>query len=174
MCFIDAGNGPINESMGYTDKGMTSNASLTHLGAVEVIRLSTDEQTPDCIDFVTFGEIEQLNCVGTSQLRSALVTIEGRQPESVWVPLLYGLSWHSYNPSDRTGEVTRFILHSDLRVGPITGIGVGQQDFLTVAEGAKMIGFGGIRRLHVPLVSSDPDFEQRCRRRGIELPGGGS
>ena len=90
-----------------TAQGLLVNASLTHLGAVEIIRLDEDE-APTALDFVPLDDLLSLVAAGQSLFRAARVfTVDAHHGPTVWLPLLYGTSWRSAEPSDRDGIVRR-------------------------------------------------------------------
>jgi hypothetical protein len=132
-------------------KGITRNASLTHLGCIEVIRLD-DKKKPAEISFISFDELNQAIFKTGGLFRLADFEFnDGRPIEEMLVPLQYGISWTTPNTFDRDGTYTRFICHieSKQHESPIN-IGVGHQDFLIESgDGTSLLGLGSIGKLSV-------------------------
>lgn len=162
--------------------GIFLNASLTHLGCIEVIRLD-DEGQPVELSFISLDELHKAIfwdpgpfCYGEFEF------IDGRPKERMLVPLQYGISWKTPKTFDQDGSFTRFICHikSELQEFPLN-IGVGHQDFIikeadefevdqqdfpieeVEQKGSLMLGLGSIFVLQVALDLDDPRFDQRCR-----------
>lgn len=148
------------------------NASLSHLGCLEVYRLDATNQ-PSQIDFVSFDELSAVMFAAPSLMRAAKLFYEGGREEIVLVPLLYGLTWAIGDELDRAGRMTRFVAHLDseaLGAYGASGVGVGHQD-LTIRgrEGeGSLFGLGSVAKLSFPLDMSDPRFDERARGRGID------
>jgi hypothetical protein len=145
-----------------SQRGELANASLTHLGALEVIRLERDMR-PTAVDFVPFDALHSVHVGPPSLFPPARLEYEqqGRN-EVVALPLLYGPSWFTPQPRDRDGSTTAFVCHLE---GASGGIGLGHQDF---TNGSSVFGLGSIEQIAFPLDVEAPDFEERCRRRGLD------
>jgi hypothetical protein len=142
--------------------GELRNASLTHLGALEVIRLDP-QQRPAVVDFVPFDAIQTVHLGPPSLYPPARIDYEesGRS-DVACLPLLYGPSWFTPEASDRDGSMTRFICHVK---GLPAGIGLGHQDLTT---GTALFGLGSLEVVEFPLDASAPDFQARCQKRGLD------
>jgi hypothetical protein len=142
-------------------RGPLSNASFSHLGALEVIRLK--DQQPTAVDFVPFDALQAVNLGPPSLYPPARLDYEepGRT-EVVCLPLLYGPSWTTPDESDRNGSMTRFVCHIK---GVEGGLGIGHQDFRC---DQSLFGLGSVEGIVFPLVLDAPDFEERCRKRGLD------
>ena len=145
--------------------GIFRNASLTHLGCIEVIRLD-DEKQPVELSFVSFDELHKAIFWGSGPFRyGEFELIGGRSKERMLVPLQYGISWTTPNAFDRDGSYTRFICHMESEQHQFSiNIGVGHQDFM-MAEGehTSLLGLGSIFVLQVTLDLDDLKFDQRCK-----------
>ena len=154
-------------------KGPIRNASLTHLGSLEVIRLD-EAGLPRELAFVAMDDIRGAAFGPAALYRYARIFYDdGRAPETVLLPLLYGMSWSSREPLFRTGSATRFVFSirpSDTH--PPMGIGLGQQ---------RLWGHGrhpGPKQTTVPLASvdalltalevGDPRLLLKSKARGID------
>lgn len=121
-------------------QGELRNASSSHFGALEVLRLNPQNH-PVALDFVPFAELSAV-VVGPPSLfpPSQLHYPDGRL-EVACLPLLYGVSWFSKTPSDQDGSMTRFVaLHQEIQ----GGLGVGHQDFLA---GGSMFGMSSVQQI---------------------------
>ena len=125
-------------------EGLFRNASLTHLGALEVFRLNAQHQ-PVAVDFQPTAELEMVVLGPPTLFRvSGLRYADGRS-ETVLLPQQYGLSWGSSSERDIDGSMTRFVCAVDGLAG--SGIGVGQQD---LQIGGSLLGLSGIGLLAFP------------------------
>ena len=121
-------------------RGELSNASLTHLAALEVIKL--EGTRPTGVDFVPFEALHSVHLGPPSLFPPArLDYVEAGRGEVVALPLLYGASWFSARPSDRDGSMTHFVCHLKSTPG---GIGLGHQDF---TAGGALFGLGSIEAI---------------------------
>jgi hypothetical protein len=178
LAFVYGGAGEVNRREDPDLQGTLYNASLTHLGAVEVIR--TDAAVnPVEVAFVSLDELNVLDFPRPpARLCVAEIGYEDRRSEMVLVPLLYGVSWRSSLASDTDISMTRFVCHVEIadvaeataaRVRTHLGVGVGHQDLAIAIEGGQtLLGLGSLRQIEFPLVMWDPRFDERCRRRGID------
>lgn len=150
--------------------GVLQNASLTHLGCMEVIHLDENKH-PKNIDFVPFDDLHLVLFSQQSLFRYAKLHYDDeRKPEVVLVPLLYGLSWALADPFIKDGSMTRLscVLYSEERV-PTYSIGFGHQD-LTIEqeEGNPLFGLGSISAFMPMLDTRDPKFRAKCAARGMD------
>lgn len=122
-----------------TRQGELRNASNTHHGALEVIRLKNNH--PVALDFIGFGELARVSFGPQSLFPPANIQYRDGRNEVVCVPLLYGCSWFSTEPSDQNGSMTRFIGHHKQTQG---GMGVGHSDFM--CDGV-MFGVGSVQQI---------------------------
>ena len=149
-------------------QGETRNASLTHLGALEVIRLDS-QLHPQELAFVALDDLRAVVFASPSLFRAAkLFYDDGRPDEIVLVPLLYAWTWLTRNEILRSGRLTRLFGYTPVGDESI-GVGLGHQDFY-VASGSHfiLIGFGSVRELAVVLEADDSRFEAKCRARGAD------
>jgi hypothetical protein len=90
-------------------KGILRNASLTHLGCIEVIRFD-DKKNPTELSFISYDELHQAIFKTGGLFRLAdLEFNDGRPKEEMLVPLQYGISWATPNSFDSDGSYTRFM-----------------------------------------------------------------
>jgi hypothetical protein len=151
-------------------EGTLSNASLTHLGCLEVLRLD-GQMRPGEVAFVPFDDVRSVGLAPPKLFRAGRLCYEdGRPDEDVFVPLLYGLSWHTDNEFYRSGRLTRFVAYpggEGLAAG--YGIGLGQQDLVLRGRGRHtLFGLGSVAQLAFALEVSDPRFDLKCRVRGLD------
>ncbi len=128
-------------------RGELINASLSHLGALEVLRAGRDGQP--MVEFVPFSAIRSVELGPPESFREAVLRLEGAPdfPAPVRVPLLYGVSWSSRDALDRDGSTTRFVAHVPAVLGDQTlGLGIGHQDFCFCNDGT-LFGLGSVRAL---------------------------
>ena len=145
-------------------QGMLRNASLTHLGALEIIRLDEDRR-PASLDFVPFDDLRAVLLANPGLFRLAQLMFEDGHEETVVVPLLYGISWASPHAHDTSGQLTRFICHLD----GDAGLGVGHQDLvIDGGEQRSLFGIGSVAQIGVPLWPEDSRFDEKCRGRGVD------
>ena len=151
--------------------GWFSNASLSHFGSLEVIRLD-NQQKPKELAFVALDELRGVILAPSSIFRAVkLLYDDGRDDEIVWIPLLYGFSWQSSRQSDRDGRLTRFVSHTAVPgLKWPSGIGIGHQDFVIDNQdrGSTLFGLGSIAEIMVALEITDPKFDVKCRARGLD------
>lgn len=153
-------------------QGRMRNASLTHLGCMEVIHLDEDNH-PSSLSFVPFDDIRGVMFTASGLFRPAKILYEdSRQEEIVLIPLLYGVSWFISDQFYRDGTLTRFYCHLPVEgLAMQVGIGVGHQDLLlTKPDGnvQSLMGLGSVSEIMVALSVDDPRFEQKCRARGLD------
>ena len=150
-------------------QGVLRNASLTHLGCLEVLRLDGNER-PVELAFVPLDDVQGIAFAGPGPFRYAkLLYDDGRPAEMVLAPLLYGISWSTPNSYDRDGTMTRFLCSM-----PIDGsvsrfsIGAGHQDCAIEQDGQVLFGLGSVGEFMVALAADDPKFTQKCKARGLD------
>jgi len=123
--------------------GFLTNASLTHLGCLEVIR-PDEHDNPTALGFVPFSDIHLLILQGRGPVRGGKIVYKDRREEIVGVPLLYGLSLHSQNPNDHNGSLTRMFSTLIVHDAPL-GIGLGHQDLTIISpHGPTVFGVGSV------------------------------
>lgn len=140
--------------------GELQNASITHLGALEVIKII---QQPPSVAFVPFDELQSIQIGPPSLFLSAILNYEapGRS-EMVYLPLIYGLSWFTEESILQDGSFTHFMFSFK---GISMGVGLGQQD-LRINE--RLFGLASIESIEFALDMRAQDFEERCRNRGLD------
>ena len=144
-------------------EGLFCNASLTHLGSLEVIRLD-GEQRPVELAFIPLDVLCGAVFAPPALFRyGKLFFDDGRPDEVVLAPLLYGTSWLTSHASDQDGTTTRFLCRVQAAG---MSIGVGHQDFL-VGE-RNLFGLASIGEFMVALSTKDPRFDEKCRARGLD------
>jgi hypothetical protein len=149
--------------------GLVRNASFTHCGSLEIISLN-DKYEPMALDFLSFNEIRGIAFGGPALFRAAKIEFEDERPaQLVWIPLIYGLSWSLEQSHLHDGTMTMFTYSTTVKARTQISIGVGHQDLTCEKEGhATLFGVGSIKMLATMLQMSDPDFDCRCRRRGMD------
>lgn len=160
---------PPDEQQPPTRVGPLTNASFTHQGALEIMRLLPQDKFGP-VEFIPFAEMHSAIMVSSSLYRLGLVFLEGGERIEAIVPMLYGLSWWSKNTYDQDGSMTRFVapLPTD-SPGPALQVGLGHQDFQQTAQGGMaLFGLGSVARLEIALDIREPDFDDRCRKRGMD------
>ncbi len=151
-------------------QGFIRNASLTHLGCLEVIRLDAN-QDPTALDFIPFDDLRGMLLANPALFRyGKLFFDDGRPDEIVLIPILYGLSWLTPHQFDQDGTMTRFICHLELEdLKPPVSIGIGHQDLVVSAQDKlSLIGLGSMGEVMIALTLDDPKFDQKCRGRGLD------
>lgn len=149
-------------------RGWMRNASLTHLGCLEIIRLDAQNH-PREIAFVPLDDLRGLSFAPPALFRAArLYYDDGRADEIVLVPLLYACTWLSRDEVLRSGRLTRLVGYTQVGEQSI-GFGVGHQDFvIDTGGGQTLFGLGSVRELAVALETTDPRFDLKCRSRGAD------
>jgi hypothetical protein len=153
-------------------QGEFLNASLTHLGCLEIYRLDAASE-PAGIDFVSFDELSGMAFATPNLIRAAKLFFDDGHDQIVLVPMLYGLTWMIGNEFDREARLTRFVAHIDGdEVGSLgaSGLGVGQQDFTTRNHqgSCSLFGIGSVAEIAFPLDMRDSRFDEKARARGID------
>ena len=169
-CGVWQGEAATGQEKGSPDlEGTVQNPSVTHLGALEVIRLDEDG-TPKELSFVGLQEIQGLRLAPPALFRFGKIFYEKKgHAEMVWVPLLYGMSWFTPHEFDRDGTMTRFVAHLPVEGSELQqGVGIGQQDLTVSGKGTNLVGLGSIAEINTALDMREPDFEEKCRLRGLD------
>jgi hypothetical protein len=149
-------------------EGILRNASLTHLGCIEIIRFDENTQ-PKELAFIPFDDIRGILFGKLSIFRLAkILYYDSSRDEVVFAPLLYGVSWFTNYKMDHDGSFTRFCCNFHMNGYEYHfSIGVGHQDFImSEDEGLQMgslFGLGSIGEIMFPLETNDPKFDQKCR-----------
>ncbi|MFO7566291.1 MAG: hypothetical protein R6X02_26850 [Enhygromyxa sp.] len=193
--FVWLGAGPpAGDEVPYSDlQGRLVNASLTHLGCLEVIALD-DALEPARVEFLDFDQILTIS-IGAGELgpaapfRPARILREyGRAERVVLLPLRYGFSWFAHEPELLRGTAEHEVASLELRgladpsrpVGkrldrrPL-GVAVGPQRF-EIASDYPEEGEAGLSRfrladayqISLAIDQDDPRFADKCRGRGID------
>lgn len=182
--FAWMGDGPPEgDAIPYSDfQGRTINASLTHLGALEVVTLD-DRHEPASIEFIPFDELLTLTVAPREPgvqpaFRPARVLREyGLSERIVLLPLRHALSWFAHDPAllrgtgdDAEHEVGRVAI-SDSPERTLA-IRAGLQRLETLSDHAHE-GLGSFRladcyQLSLAIDDDDPRFADKCRGRGID------
>jgi hypothetical protein len=158
-------------------RGELRNASLTHLGALEVLRLDQTrlpgEFRPVGLAFIPLDDIRAVLLSRPVLFRVGKIIYDtDHAPEVVLVPLIYAFSWDSNDELDHNGRMTRFTGFVEVDGAgrkQSLGLGVGQQDLqLQAAEGEQLFGLGSVAQISVALEMTDPRFDQKCRARGLD------
>jgi len=189
---------PAGDAVPYSDfQGRITNASLTHLGCLEVIGLDQryEPATLEFLDFdsiltVSFGVDERGDGAAKAGFRPARILLEyGLDDRVVLVPTRYGLSWFAHEPEVLRGAGSWEVAAIELggladpskAVGnaldrrPL-GISVGPQRFEVLSDFATD-GEGGLSRfvlsdayqLSLAIDQDDPRFADKCRGRGLDV-----
>jgi hypothetical protein len=151
-------------------QGVMANASMTHLGSIEIIRIDENEH-PQEVTFVPLDDIRGALFAGAGAFRGIRLFKEDGSDDIARAPLLYGVSWNAPNSYDRDGTMTRFCCSPGKEItGLCGGVGVGHQDLAVQAEdgGATLFGIGSVGEIMVALSVADPRFEEKCRGRGLD------
>ncbi|MCP4131857.1 MAG: hypothetical protein GY754_12830 [bacterium] len=165
-------NSPGSQDREHDIEGQFLNASITHLGSLEVFKVDEDFM-PVEIEFIPFDTIRGAIFANNSLLRMVKIFFEyGREEEVFLTPLLYGISHQTGKEFYKDGSFTGFIAHLGIQNSlGISGIGVGHQDFVAAGEnnsGASLFGLGSINELMMSLNTADTNFEEKCRSRGLD------
>jgi hypothetical protein len=149
--------------------GVCRNASLTHLGCLEVIRLDHEKQ-PAELAFISFNQLRGAVFASPAVFRYGKLFFDnGHRDEIVLVPMLYGISWLSPHAFDHDGSMTRFVCFVPAEDGErALSIGVGHQDLAVEADGETLLGLGSIGEIAIVLFVDDPKFAQKCMARGLD------
>ena len=169
-CFIWQGEVGESQNREPDHQGDFLNASLSHLGCLEVIKVD-EKQSPLAVDFIPFDAIRGVVFAQPSLFRAAKIFYDSeKEDEIVLIPMNYGLSWMSFNEFDHDGSMTRFCCHIETKNGTSMGLGLGQQDFTVIDSNGnqQMFGINSIGEIMVGLEITDPKFEIKCKARGLD------
>ncbi len=192
--FAWLGDGPPEgDAIPYSDfQGRTIHASISHLGALEVITLD-ERHEPAALAFVPFDELMTVIAAarepGVPQppFRPARVLREyGLSEQVVLLPLRHGLTWFAHEPELLRGASEA----SEHAVAPIELEGLGDASMtrpgslrpLALRVGLQRLevlsdyaeeGLGSFRladcyQLSLAIDQDDPRFVDKCRGRGID------
>lgn len=151
-------------------QGVFRNASLTHLGCIEVIRLDAHQQPAELV-FVPLDELRGAVFASPAMFRYArLFFDDGRPDEIVLAPIFYGISWSTPFAFDQDGTFTRFICSVEGDSWQALSVGVGHQDFVVEKDSniPAFFGLSSVVELMIELSADDPKFDQKCRARGLD------
>lgn len=153
-------------------QGKLINASLTHLGCLEVYRLDSTHQ-PTRLDFVRFDELASIKIAAPGLIRLATLSYHDGRQEKVFIPMLYGACWNNGDEADRSGEVARFVTCLDdqeIKALGIMGIGVGRQDLsvLRPNRGIRVFDLRLVTEIVFMLDMHDPGFDAKARSLGMD------
>lgn len=172
-CSIWQGEAGKSEERPPDHQGFLRDASLTHLGCLEVIRLDSQFE-PRELAFISFDDIQGVVIPQPGLHRPAKLFYEySKGAETVCIPLIYGISWLTNNEYDHDGSFTRFCCHLVFeKLNSNVGIGIGHHDFflgLPKAENEwRIFGLGSVGEMVFNLELIDPKFDQKCRGRGLD------
>lgn len=129
-----------------TFEGTLTNASVSHLGSLEVIELDA-AQRPTAVRLIPFADIGAVALRGDALYRAVRVELRSGEHIVGAAPLLYATSFESREELLMTGSMTRFVCHLHLDEAPGgAGIGVGQQDF---AIDERLFGIDSVEEIHI-------------------------
>jgi hypothetical protein len=185
---------PAGDEIPYSDlQGRTLNASLTHLGALEVIGLD-EHFEPARVEFLDFDQVLTIS-LGAGEIGSAapfrparILREYGLDDRVVLLPLRYGLSWFAHEPELLRGSTEHQV--AELELGGLAdpskaignphdrrtlGIAVGPQRLEVLSDYCED-GDGGLSRfrladayqISLAIDQDDPKFADKCRGRGID------
>jgi hypothetical protein len=186
------GGAPEGDAVPYSDfQGRTVNASLTHLGSVEIIRLDPTTLEPAALDFLAFDEIMTLargpRAHASDPFVPARILREYGQGELVvLLPLRHGLSWFALEPELLRGEAVHDVAAIELRgladvakslTEPLDrrmlAIAVGPQRLEVLSdyaqEGLGRFELGAAYQISLAIDQDDPRFDDKCRGRGLDV-----
>lgn len=191
--FAWLGDGPPEgDAVPYSDfQGRIVNASLTHLGCVEIIRLDPATLEPAALEFLPFDQVMTL-ARGPREHASApfiparILREYGQGELVVLLPLRYGLSWFALEPELLRGEATREVAAIQLRGladvaksfhepldRRMLGIAVGLQRLEVLSddaqEGLGRFELGAAYQISLAIDQDDPRFDDKCRGRGLDV-----
>ena len=129
--------------------GLLKNASSTHLGTIELIRLTKDGY-PDSLTFTCFEEIQSIQFLTDGAYRLTKVAFRDEEKEEYFLaPTLYGLSLLSPHVFDQDASTSRYLCALQVE-GTSLSIALGQQEILALGniipkgfQSIQSIDFGG-------------------------------
>lgn len=181
---------PAGDAVPYSDfQGRMLDASLTHLGSLEVVRLD-DEFEPAALEFIAFDEIMTVSrgrlTDPAAPFVPARILREYGLPELiVWLPLRHGLTWFAFEPTLVRGLARRSVAATELGnlADPSKALGnaldrrplgicVGPQQFEVLSdyaqEGLGRFELRAAYQLSLAIDQDDPRFVDKCRGRGLD------
>lgn len=127
-----------------TFEGLLVNASVSHLGSLEVLELDTANR-PTAVRMIPFAEIRAVQLAGDALYRGARVLRRSGETQIVAAPLLYATSFEASEELYATGTLTGFVCHLELE-GALggAGIGLGHQDLFLESQ---LFGIGSVEEI---------------------------
>lgn len=186
---------PDGDAIPYSDfQGRTLNASLTHLGALEVIALDSNFE-PAQVELIDFDQILTISfaagqLAATAPFRPARILREyGLEERVVLLPLRYGLSWFAHEAELLRGTAEHQV--ANIELGGLTGsprlaassphdrralgICVGPQRLEVLSDyaedgdrGLSRFALADAYQISLAIDQDDPRFADKCRGRGID------
>ena len=197
FCWLGEGP-PTGDAIPYSDyQGRIVNASLTHLGCVELITLDA-ELAPAAVEFVDFDRVLTLSRgvleLGADAPTPAFVPVRllleyGAEDRAGLLATRYGLSWLSHEPAVLRGQASHAIGAIELggladpgrAVGQPSGPGdgrrslgirVGPQQIEVLSdyehEGLARCELGRCYQVSLAIDQDDPRFADKCAGRGLD------
>jgi hypothetical protein len=191
--FAWLGDGPPEgDAVPYSDfQGRIVNASLTHLGCVEIIRLDPSTLEPAALEFLSLDQVMTLargprDHASAPFVPARILREYGQGELVVLLPLRYGLSWFALEPELLRGEATHEVASIELRGladvakafsepldRRLLGIQIGPQrlEVLSdyVQEGLGRFELGAAYQISLAIDQDDPRFDDKCRGRGLDV-----
>ena len=185
---------PTGDQVPYSDlQGRTLNASLTHLGTLEVIGLD-EAFEPARVEFLDLDQILTISLAAgqldrSAPFRPARVLREyGLDDRVVLLPLRYGLSWFAHEPELLRGTAEHRLAAIELgglaepsrAVGnPLDrralGIAIGPQCFEVLSDyredgerGLSRFQLADAYQISFAIDQDDPRFVEKCRGRQLD------
>jgi hypothetical protein len=156
-------------------EGVLYNASLTHLGCLEVVFLNVRTQQPSHLGFVPFDDLHNFGADDPDLFRVAKlfyethassVSMPDAREEIVLLPLLYGLSWHSPRADDQDGSRLRFEQPLTIPNVGSFAIGIGQQAWAVRTSTDNVIQpLGHTRQVLIGVTPNDPRYAAKAALR---------
>lgn len=185
---------PPGDDIPYSDfQGRTLNASLTHLGCLEVIGLD-ERLEPARVEFLDFDQILTISLPAgeldpLAPFRPARILREyGLDERVVLLPMRYGLSWFCHEPELLRGTAEHEV--AAIELGGLAdpgkalgnphdrralGIAVGPQRLEVLSdfredgdEGLSRFRLADAYQLSLAIDQDDPKFIEKCRGRGLD------
>jgi hypothetical protein len=172
---------PEGDVIPYSDlQGRTRNASLTHLGCLEVIALD-EAFEPAHVEFLDFDQILTISLAAgeldtEAAFRPARILREyGLDDRVVLLPLRYGLSWRSHEPEVLRGTAAHQVATIELGGRRPLGITVGPQRLEVLSDyqedgdhGLSYFRLADAYQISFAIDQDDPKFADKCRGRGLD------
>lgn len=183
---------PEGEDIPYSDfQGRTLNASLSHLGCVELIRLDAALE-PDRLEFIALDEIMTLSRgqLDAPDQAPAFVPVRllreyGAEELVGLMPTRYGLSWLAHEPEVLRGDAAHAVARLELSglADPAKAIGnpldrrplalaIGRQQLEVLSDydddGLGRFALGAAYQISFAIDQDDPRFAAKCEGRGLD------